>query len=81
MTTRVIAMRRNNDTNDKQVRRETKPTMAEVSEAIASQRLPYKRVGDQYVLRQSDVRKLRAHREIGPERATKNETLEFGRSA
>lgn len=81
MTTRVIEMRRNNTTNDKQVRRETKPTMAEVSEAIEMQRLPYKRVGDQYVLRQSDVRKLRTHREIGPERASKHETLEFGRTA
>lgn len=81
MMTRVSVMRRYNDRNDKRVRRETNPTMADVSEAIELQRVPYQRVGDHYVLRQSDVRKLHAYGETGPEPARKNETLEFGRSA
>ena len=56
-------------------------TKAEVSRAIARGTVPYVRVGDQYVLRQEDLRKMRARRAEQTELAPKRDTLEMGRSA
>lgn len=60
-------------------------SLADLAQAIERQQIPALRDGDEYVLRASDVRKLRARAvhepETMPSRETQRETLEMGRSA
>jgi hypothetical protein len=79
---RVTTMQRYDDTNDDTQKQQPKPvTNADLSRAIAQKRLPFVRVGDQYVVRQDDVRKLHAQQHTRPESAPKRDTLEMGRTA
>jgi hypothetical protein len=71
-------MRRHDDTQNK---RPAEVTNADLSKAIARRRVPFLRVGNEYVVRQADVRKLSSPREDRPETAPKRDTLEMGRSA
>ncbi|MGE5334950.1 MAG: hypothetical protein ACM3N4_09655 [Nitrososphaerota archaeon] len=60
-------------------------TLADLARAIDRRRVPFSREGDEYVVRQADVRRIRSHddslSEIRPDRATLQETLDVGRSA
>ncbi len=77
-----MAMQRYNETHDDtQKQRPTPVTNADLSRAIAQGRLRYRRVGDQYVVSQDDVRKLHAHRHHRPDSSPKRDTLEMGRTA
>ena len=80
--------------HDRQQRQETAPTtLADLSQAIEQRRLRYTRQGDEYVLRQKDVRAMRSVRArhdypLGaaqqgalPDKGSLRETLEVGRSA
>ncbi len=66
---------------DTKKQQSTQVTNADLSRAIAQKRLPFVRVGDQYIVRQDDVRKLRARRHERPESSPKSDTLEMGRTA
>ena len=71
-----MAMQRYDDTHDDTQKQQSTPvTNADLSRAIAQKRLPFVRVGDQYVLRQDDVRKLHTHRHHRPESPPKSDTL------
>ena len=61
--------------------RPTQVTNADLSKAILQGRLRYRRVGDQYVVSQEDVRRLHAQRHDRPESAPKRDALEMGRTA
>jgi hypothetical protein len=74
-------MQRYDDTHNDTRKQATPITKADLSRAIAQGLLPYRRDGDQFVVRQEDVRKLHAHRHHGPESAPKRDTLEMGRTA
>ncbi|HEY7343847.1 MAG TPA: hypothetical protein VH591_23450 [Ktedonobacterales bacterium] len=75
-------MQRYDDTHDDtQKQRSTPVTNADLSRAIAQKRLPFVRVGDQYVVRQDDVRKLHAHRQDRTESPPRRDSLEMGRTA
>jgi hypothetical protein len=75
-------MQRYDDTHDDTTKQQAAPvTNADVSRAIARGLLPYRREGDQYVVRQEDVRKLHAQRHHRPESAPKPDTLKMGRTA
>jgi hypothetical protein len=75
-------MQRYDDTHDDTRKQQAAPvTNADLSRAIAQKRLPFVRVGDKYVVRQEDVRKLHAQRHHWPESAPKRDTLEMGRTA
>lgn len=73
-------MRRN-----RQEQHEKTLTVADLSQAIERRRLPYMRQGDKYVLRQADVRRLRAQHDYTldgqPEILPGRSTLEVGRLA
>jgi hypothetical protein len=71
-------MQRHDDTQKKQ---STQVTKGDLSRAIAQGRLPYMRVGVQYVVRQEDLRKLRTRHENRPEVSPKYDALEMGRTA
>ncbi len=74
-------MKRYDDTRDNTRKQQATPvTNADLPKAIAQGRLRYRRVGDQYVVSQEDVRQLHAHRHHRPESA-KRDTLEMGRTA
>jgi len=82
MRTRVIAMQRYNETHDETQKQQPTPvTNADLSRAIAQGRLRYRRVGDQYVVSQEDVRRLNAPRHNRSEASPKRDTLEMGRTA
>jgi hypothetical protein len=78
-----MAMQRYDDTHDDTRKQQATPvTKADLSKAIAQKRLPFVRVGDQYVVRQEDVRKLHAQQHTRPESSPKRgDTLEMGRTA
>ncbi len=78
MRTRVIAMPQHDDTRKKQA---ATVTNAKLSKAIEQHSVPFRREGDEYVLRQADVRKLAARRDGRPEIAPKRDTLEMSRPA
>ena len=78
MRTRVMAMQRYDDTQKQQA---APVTNADLSKAIAQGRLRYRRVGDQYVVSQEDVRRLHAQRHDRLESSPKRDTLEMGRTA
>lgn len=82
MRTRVMAMQRYDDTHDNTPKKQATPvTNADLSKAIAQGRLRYRRVGDQYVVSQEDVRRLHAQQQTRPESSPKRDTLEMGRTA
>lgn len=77
-----MAMKRYDETHDDtQKQRPTQVTKADLSRAIAQKRLPFVRVGDQYVVRQDDVRKLHTQRHNRPESSSRRDTLDMGRTA
>ena len=67
--------------DDTRKQRPTQVTNADLSKAIAQGRLRYRRVDDQYVVSQEDVRRLHAQRHDRPESAPKRDALEMGRTA
>ena len=73
-----MAMQRYDDTQKQQA---APVTNADLSKAIAQGRLRYRRVGDQYVVSQEDVRRLHAQRHDRLESSPKRDTLEMGRTA
>jgi hypothetical protein len=77
-----MAMQRYDDTHgDTRKQQATPVTKADLSKAIAQGLLPYRRDGDQYVVRQQDVRKLHAQPHTRPESSPKRGSLEMGRTA
>ncbi|HEY1387636.1 MAG TPA: hypothetical protein VGF38_03750 [Ktedonobacterales bacterium] len=75
-------MQRYDETRDDTRKRLSTPvTNADLSRAIAQGLLPYRREGDQYVVRQDDVRRLHAQQRTRPDSAPKRDTLEMGRTA
>jgi hypothetical protein len=77
-----MAMKRYNETHGDTRKQQAAPvTNADLSRAIAQGLLRYRRVGDQYVVSQEDVRRLHAHRHQRPEPSSKRDSLEMGRTA
>lgn len=56
-------------------------TLADLAKAIDRRRVPFSRQGDEYVVRQADVRRIRSHDESLSEILRDRATLDVGRSA
>ena len=56
-------------------------SVGDLAQAIERRQIPALRDGDEYVVRASDVRKLRARAAHEPEAMPSRETLEMGRTA
>lgn len=79
----TMTMRRDTDTRHKDTRdqKSHKPTMRDLSRAIAKGRIPYRRDGEDYVVRVADLSGLRAPADEKPETLCSHESLHVGRSA
>lgn len=76
---RVIIMRYHK--TDERQRQEKSVTVADLARAIDRRQLPFSRQGDEYVVRQADVRRIRSRDESLSETLRDRATLDVGRSA